>query len=165
MLESLFHESVETPTQVRSCEISKHSKTIFFTEHLRWLLQISYEISYICFIFLKNTLFSYQTVHQSEIQWWKFLFVKYTLSFIRTSKFCLRLAVLNFFFHFWGWNVLNLFFFPRLSAIKTRYFISFILFLSSSAHRQPLGGVLQKTGSATVLKPIKKYLQMSSIFH
>ena len=98
MLESLFHESVETPTQVLSCEISKHSKTIFFTEHLRWLLEISYEISYICFIFLKNTLFSYQTVHQSEIQWWKFLFVKYILSFIRTSKFFLMLAVLFFFF-------------------------------------------------------------------
>ena len=53
----------------------------------------------------------------------------------------------------------------RLSTMKTHYFISFICFLSSSAHRQPPGGVLQKTGSATVLKPIKKYLQRSSIFH
>ena len=34
--------------------------------------------------------------------------------FIRTSKFCLRLAVLNF-FYFWSWNVLNLFLFPRLN--------------------------------------------------
>ena len=48
---------------------------------------------------------------------------------------------------------------------KTHYFISFILFLSSSAHRQPLGGALQKSGSATVLKPIKKYLQRNSIFN
>ena len=39
----------------------------------------------------------------------------YTLFFIRTSKFCLRLAVLNFFFHFWGWNVLNLFLFSLLN--------------------------------------------------
>ena len=96
--------------------------------------------------------------------------------FIRTSKFCLSLAVLNYFsflrlkcskfafisptepFNATKKNV-------RLSTIKTHYFISFILFLSSSAHRQPLGGVLQKSGSATVLKPIKKYLQMSSIFH
>ena len=38
----------------------------------------------------------------------------YTLFFIRTSKFCLRLTVLIF-FHFWGWNVLNLFLFPRLN--------------------------------------------------
>ena len=53
----------------------------------------------------------------------------------------------------------------RLSDIKAHYFISFILFPSSRAHRQPLGGVLQKIGSATVLKPIKKYLQRSSIFH
>ena len=91
--------------------------------------------------------------------------------FIRTSKFCLRLAVLNF-FHFWGWNVLNLFLLPRLNFAmpqrrmsETHYFISFILFLSSSAHRQPLGGVLRKSRSATVLKPIKKYLQTSSVFH
>ena len=53
----------------------------------------------------------------------------------------------------------------RMSTIKTHYFISFILFLSSSAHRQPLGGVLQKIGSAAVLRPIKKYLRKSSIFH
>ena len=46
----------------------------------------------------------------------------YTLFFYtRTSKFCLRLVVLNFFFHFWGWNVLNLFLFPRLNlAIPQR---------------------------------------------
>ena len=87
---------------------------------------------------------------------------------IRTSKFCLRLAVLNF-FHFWGWNVLisptepcnatkkNV----RLSTIKAHYFISFILFLSNSPHRQPLGGVLQKISFATVLKPIKKCLRRS----
>ena len=36
--------------------------------------------------------------------------------FIRTSKFCLRLAVLNF-FHSWGWSVLNLFLFPLLNLI------------------------------------------------
>ena len=38
----------------------------------------------------------------------------YTLFFIRASKFCLRLAVLIF-FYFWSWNVLNLFLFPRLN--------------------------------------------------
>ena len=47
--------------------------------------------------------------------------------------------------------------------MKTPYFISFIIFLSSSTHRQPLGRVLQKIGSATVLKPIKIYLQTFSI--
>ena len=90
----------------------------------------------------------------------------YTLFFIRTSKFCLRLAVLIFFFHFWGWNVLNLFLFPRLNLVipqrrmsdwvQEKQTISFILFPSSSAHRQPLGDVLQKIGSPTVLKAIKK---------
>ena len=43
-----------------------------------------------------------------------FYLTVYTLFFIRTSKFCLRLAVLNF-FHCWGWNVLNLFLFSRLN--------------------------------------------------
>ena len=38
-------------------------------------------------------------------------------------------------------------------------------FFHSFSRRQPLGSVLQNTGSATVLKPIKKYLQRSSIFH
>ena len=72
--------------------------------------------------------------------------ILYTLFFyIRTSKFCLRLAVLIF-FHFSDWNVLNLFLFPQLnlaipqrmpdSTIKTHYFISFIPFLSSSAYRR-----------------------------
>ena len=96
--------------------------------------------------------------------------------FIKTSKFCLRLAVLNF-FHFWGWNVLNLFLFPHWTLQYHKdecqteynknilYFISFILFLSSSAHIQPLGVALQKSGSATVLEPIKKYLKRSPIFH
>ena len=100
-------------------------------------------------------------------------FLFYTLFFlIRTSKFCLGLAVLNFFFFFiFGAEMfLICSYFPnwtlqcteenvRLNTIKTHYFISFILFLSSSAHRQPLGGVLQKIGSATVLKPIKKYCE------
>ena len=102
--------------------------------------------------------------------------LRYTLFFIRTNKFCLSLAVLNYFsflrlkcskfafisptepFNDTKKNV-------RLSTMKTHYFISFILFLSSSAHREPLGGVLQKTGSATVLKPTKKCLQRSWIFH
>ena len=39
----------------------------------------------------------------------------YTLFFTRTSKFCLRLAGPNF-FHFLGWNVLNLFLYPRLNV-------------------------------------------------
>ena len=100
----------------------------------------------------------------------------YTLFFIRTSKFRFRLAVLNCF----SFLRLKCFLFVLISptepcnltkenvglvTIETHYFISFILFLSSSAHRRPLGGVLQKRGSATVLKPIKKYLQRSSIFH
>ena len=45
--------------------------------------------------------------------------LKYTLFFIRTSKFCLRLAALNF-FHFWDWNVLNLFLFLRLILAMPR---------------------------------------------
>ena len=87
--------------------------------------------------------------------------------FIRTSKFCLRLVAINF-FHFSGWNVLNSFLFPELNLAmpqrrmsdwvqEKHYLIFFILFLSGSAHRQPLGSVLQKSRSATVLKPIKKF--------
>ena len=84
--------------------------------------------------------------------------------FIRTSTFCLRLAVLYFFF----FSRLKCSYFPdwtlqcHKEECQTAYnkntlnFISFILFLSSSAHRQPLGGVLQKNSSPTVLKPIKK---------
>ena len=99
-------------------------------------------------------------------------FPQYTLFFIGTSKFCLRLAVLKF-FHFWGCNVLNLFLSSLLNLAmpqrrvsdwvqqKAHCFISFIFFLSSSAHRQPLGDVLQKNGSVTV----QKYLKRSSIFH
>ena len=94
-----------------------------------------------------------------------------TLFFIWTSKFCLRLAVLNFFFSFLR---LKCSYFPtepcnatkknvRVSTIKTRHFISLILFPLCSAHR--LRGVLQKIGSGTVIKPIKKYLRRSSIFH
>ena len=100
----------------------------------------------------------------------------YTLFFIRTSKFCLRLTVLNYFSFLrlkcsqfvlicptgpWNGTKKN----ARLSSMKTHYFISFILFLSSSTHRQPLGGVLQKLDSATVLNPVKKYLRRSSIIH
>ena len=88
----------------------------------------------------------------------------------------MRLAVLNYFWFSWLKCSEFVLISPtepcnateknvRLSAIKTHYFISFILFLSSSAHRKPLGGVLRKIGSATVLKPIKKYLERSSIFH
>ena len=91
--------------------------------------------------------------------------------FLRTSKLCFRLAVLNL-FYFRDWNVLTLSLFPQMNLAmpqrrisETHYFISFILFLSSSAQRQPLGNVLQKIGSATVLKPIKQYLRRSSIFH
>ena len=100
----------------------------------------------------------------------------YTLFFIRASKFCLRLAVLNFFLFLklkFSQFVLNSPTGPcnatkknvRLSIIITHYFIPFILFLLSSAHRQALGGVLQKIGSTSVLKPITKYLRRSSIFH
>ena len=100
--------------------------------------------------------------------WWFFRFTLFF--FIRTSKCCLRLAVINFFFIFEANMLLICSYFPnwtlqcqkknvRLSTIKTHYFISSILFLSSSAHRQPLGGVLQKSRSATVLKPIKKFDQ------
>ena len=51
-------------------------------------------------------------VKYSVILIWSFKNDRVHSLFIRTSKFCLRLAVLNFFFHFWGWNVLNLFLFP-----------------------------------------------------
>ena len=95
--------------------------------------------------------------------------------FIRTSKFYLRLAVLIFFQFLRLKSSYFVLISPtevcngtkknvRLSTIKTRYFIFLVLSLSSSAHRQPLGVVPQKIGSATVLKPIKKYLQRSSIF-
>ena len=74
--------------------------------------------------------------------------------FVRTSKFCLRMAVLDF-FSFLRLKCSQFVVSPtepcnptkknaRLSTIKTHYFTSFILFLSSSAHRQPLGGVLRK---------------------
>ena len=86
---------------------------------------------------------------------------------IRTSKFCLRLAVLNFF------SILRLkcskfvVISPtepsnatkknvRLSTIKTHYFIFFILFLSSSTHKQPLGGVLQKNWFCSCAKANQK---------
>ena len=48
---------------------------------------------------------------------------------------------------------------------KNTLFHFFILFLLSSAHGQPLGGVLQKIGYAAVLKPIKTNLRRNSIFH
>ena len=80
------------------------------------------------------------------------ILVYYTLFFIRIRKFCLKLAVLNSLTEPCNATKKN----ARLSTIKTYYFISFIFFLFSSAHRQPLGGVLQKSCSATVLKPIKK---------
>ena len=94
---------------------------------------------------------------------WKYWWINYILFFIRASKFCLSVAVLFVIF------VIFVLISPtepcnttkkniRLSTIKIHYFISLIFFLSSSARRQPLGGVLQKIGSATVLKPIKKYL-------
>ena len=72
-------------------------------------------------------------------------FPQYTLFFIRTSKFCLRLAVLKFFPFLrlkCSYIVLISPTEPcnatkknaRMSTIKTHYFISFILFLSSSTH-------------------------------
>ena len=80
---------------------------------------------------------------------------------IRIRKFCLMLAVLNFLTEPCNATKKN----ARLGAIKAYYLISFIFFLLSTAHRQPLGGVLQKSCSATVLKPIKKYLQRNSVVH
>ena len=106
-------------------------------------------------------------------------FPQYTPFFTRTRKFCLRLAVLNF-FSFLRLKCSYIVISPtepcnatkqnvRLSTVKTHYFISFILFLSSSTQKQPLGGVLHKSCSATVVKPIKKFdqkiPQKSSIFH
>ena len=94
----------------------------------------------------------------------------YTLFLIRTSKFCLRLAV-PYFFSFLRLKCSVCVLISRtepcnaakknvrLTTIKTHCFISFIFFLSSSAHRQRLGSVLQKSRSATVLKPIKKFDQ------
>ena len=79
--------------------------------------------------------------------------------FISTSKFCLRLAVLIFFIfeaemfficsYFPDWTLQGHKEECKTDTIKIHYFISFILFLSSSAYRQPLGDVLQKIGSAT----------------
>ena len=96
--------------------------------------------------------------------------------FMRTSRFCLRLAVLNI-FSFLRLKCSEFVLISptepcnatkknvRLTTRKTPHSISFILFLSSSAHRQRLGGVLQKSCSAIVLKSIKKYLQKSSLFY
>ena len=78
----------------------------------------------------------------------------HTFFFIRTSNFCLRLAVLIFFFSYLRLKCPS---FPdwtlqcHKEECQTEYnkntlFHSFILFLSCSALRQPLpmGGVLQK---------------------
>ena len=65
------------------------------------------------------------------------ILVTVTLFFVRTSKFFLRLAVLIF-FYFCGWNVLNLFLFPRLNFetnakrmpdwVQQKHTISFLSF-------------------------------------
>ena len=49
--------------------------------------------------------------------------IYYTLFYITTSKFCLRLAVLNI-FSLWGWNILNLFLFPRMNLTMPQRRIS-----------------------------------------
>ena len=102
----------------------------------------------------------------------EYTFGTYTFFFIRTSK-----LLFFFFFIFEAEIFLICSYFPDWTMQyhkeecqteyykNTHYFISLIFFLSSSAHRQPLGGVQQKSGSATVLKPIEKYLQRNSIFH
>ena len=48
---------------------------------------------------------------------------------------------------------------------NTISFLSFFFFQAAHIGNHWLGGVLQKIGSASVLKPIKEYLRRSSIFH
>ena len=98
-----------------------------------------------------------------------FFKVFYTLFFYKNLYILFEASCSSFFFIFETTMFLICSYFPtetcnatkknvRLSTIKTHDFISFILFLSSSAYRQAMGGVLRKVGSATVLKPITKYL-------
>ena len=97
--------------------------------------------------------------------------------FIRTSKFCLRLAVLFFFFHFWEAEMfLTCSYFPEWTSqchkeeCQTEYnkntisFLSFFFFQAVQIGSQ-WEVFYKKSGSATVLNPIKRYLQRSSIFH
>ena len=93
--------------------------------------------------------------------------------YIRTSKFCLRLAVLKF-FSFLRLKCSNLFLFAQLNLAMPQRRMSdwvgmikihcFILFLSGSTHdmtymschRQPLGGVLQKNWFCNCAKTNQK---------
>ena len=107
-----------------------------------------------------------------------FLFFFVFFSILKLQSFFLQEPI-NF---VWGWLLIFFFIFEaemylscsnfpdwtlechkeecRTEYYKNTLFISFILLLSSSALRQPLGGVLQKSGSATALKPIKKGVQI-----
>ena len=156
------------------CKLWETLRTYFFVEHHRWLLINVYTHAnnspslmferFICTI--RPSRFAYV--------------IKWSLSlhsfFIRTSKFCLKPAVLNFFFIFETEMFLICSYFAdwtlqcHREECQTEYnkntlFHFFHFFLSSSVHRQTLGDVLQKSRSATVLKPIKNYQQQSSIFH
>ena len=96
-------------------------------------------------------------------------------NFIRTSKFCLSLAALSFFFIFEAEMFLICSYLPdwTLQCHKEEcqaeykentlfHFFHSFSFMQRT-YRQPVGGVLQEIDSATVLKPIKKYLRRSSI--
>ena len=97
----------------------------------------------------------------------------YTLFlYIRNSKLCFRLAVLNFFFISKAERFLICSYFLDRTVqyhreqCQTEYNKNTLFhFLHSFSFKQPLGGVLQKSGFATELQRIKKYLQKSSIFH
>ena len=98
----------------------------------------------------------------------------YTLFFYKNQSILFEAGCSWFIFIFEAEMFLSCSYFPdwtlqcykddvRLSAIKAHYFISFILFPSSRAHRQPLGGILKKIGSATVLKPVKTFLRRRNL--
>ena len=98
----------------------------------------------------------------------------YTLFFVRTSKFCLRLAVLNFFSFLrlkCSWFVLISPTEPcnaikkhvRLSSIKALFHF-FHSFSFKQLRKAATGRCLQKSSSETVLKPIKKYCKGVQFF-
>ena len=99
-------------------------RTPFYIEHLWWLL---------LYVQLSNIELHHNTLLQIikpgfhyGLTWDNMRsFLCITLFFF-ISKFCLRLAALYFlFFHFWGWNVLNLFLFPRLNLVMPQRRMSF----------------------------------------
>ena len=127
--------------------------------------------------------FSFQVFHVDYRLWVKVfsrglpdlgLYPLHSFLFIRTSKFCLRLAVLIFFFIFEEMFLICSYLpdwtlqchkeecqaeYKENTLFHFFHSFSFI----QRTYRQPVGGVLQKIDYATVLKPMKKYLRRSSI--